>query len=386
MNSSPSSHENDSIKMETDEKHPSSANEASAVKNRLRTGGKQDSDFLCVVCTDKASGYHYGVPACEGCKAFFKRSLQSKEINYKCPASSNCTIDKMSRKCCQACRFKKCQDVGMSKEFLGNKIKKPKIDRNKNVKSAKQKKVDKMNVSESFVESTISTHEVELENMIQNLAQIHNGFYLKNEDIADDLPIKERFCKVVGLQLVRIIDWAKMLPGYCDLVLSDQAILLQAAWVDLLVLNWVFHSVHSDEGLRLSRQCGITEKEANELGFDNIHTHILALVIRAKKYHIDEEEVSCLKAISLTNAESSSLAASDKVNDLITKFSSALQYYTVTRHRENPQKFANLVLILPQLKYLVNQLIEFLYTIKINSTGSSLTDLVIEMLEAKQRL
>lgn len=86
-----------------------------ALQSRL-TANKQDATFLCVVCTDKASGYHYGVPACEGCKAFFKRSLQSKELNYKCPASSNCTIDRMSRKCCQACRLKKCHDMGMSKE------------------------------------------------------------------------------------------------------------------------------------------------------------------------------------------------------------------------------------------------------------------------------
>ena len=80
------------------------------------TDTKNNRTFLCVVCSDLASGYHYGVPSCEGCKAFFKRSLQSKELNYKCPASSNCTIDKMSRKCCQACRLRKCQDVGMSKE------------------------------------------------------------------------------------------------------------------------------------------------------------------------------------------------------------------------------------------------------------------------------
>jgi len=86
-----------------------------ALQNRFQVN-KQDSNFLCVVCTDRASGYHYGVPACEGCKAFFKRSLQSKELNYKCPAASNCTIDKMSRKCCQACRLKKCQEMGMSRE------------------------------------------------------------------------------------------------------------------------------------------------------------------------------------------------------------------------------------------------------------------------------
>lgn len=38
-------------------------------------GGKADMHF-CAVCHDYASGYHYGVWSCEGCKAFFKRSIQ----------------------------------------------------------------------------------------------------------------------------------------------------------------------------------------------------------------------------------------------------------------------------------------------------------------------
>ena len=78
--------------------------------------GPTKAPFLCLVCGDSASGYHYGVPACEGCKAFFKRSLQATDLNYRCPGNNNCKIDKMSRKCCQACRLKKCNEVGMSKE------------------------------------------------------------------------------------------------------------------------------------------------------------------------------------------------------------------------------------------------------------------------------
>lgn len=40
---------------------------------------KKDAHF-CAVCSDYASGYHYGVWSCEGCKAFFKRSIQGTRI------------------------------------------------------------------------------------------------------------------------------------------------------------------------------------------------------------------------------------------------------------------------------------------------------------------
>ena len=74
------------------------------------------SDEICVICSDKATGHHYGVTSCEGCKGFFKRSVQNKKV-YSCRnLTQDCPVDKRHRNRCQFCRFQKCVKAGMLKE------------------------------------------------------------------------------------------------------------------------------------------------------------------------------------------------------------------------------------------------------------------------------
>ncbi|XP_012158149.1 ecdysone-induced protein 78C isoform X3 [Ceratitis capitata] len=71
----------------------------------------------CKVCGDKASGYHYGVTSCEGCKGFFRRSIQ-KQIEYRCLRDGKCLVIRLNRNRCQYCRFKKCLSAGMSRDSV----------------------------------------------------------------------------------------------------------------------------------------------------------------------------------------------------------------------------------------------------------------------------
>ncbi|XP_070345682.1 estrogen receptor isoform X6 [Equus asinus] len=101
---------------------PNADNRRQGGRERLASSGDKGSMAMesaketryCAVCNDYASGYHYGVWSCEGCKAFFKRSIQGHN-DYMCPATNQCTIDKNRRKSCQACRLRKCYEVGMMK-------------------------------------------------------------------------------------------------------------------------------------------------------------------------------------------------------------------------------------------------------------------------------
>lgn len=67
----------------------------------------------CRVCADKATGVHYGVATCEGCKGFFKRSIP-KADKYKCFYHDQCTLNPQERNRCKSCRFRRCLEVGMS--------------------------------------------------------------------------------------------------------------------------------------------------------------------------------------------------------------------------------------------------------------------------------
>ncbi|XP_060809765.1 nuclear receptor subfamily 2 group E member 1-like [Amyelois transitella] len=79
------------------------------------SGSKPES--LCRVCGDKASGKHYGVPSCDGCRGFFKRSIR-RNLDYVCKENGRCVVDVTRRNQCQACRFSKCLRVNMKKDAV----------------------------------------------------------------------------------------------------------------------------------------------------------------------------------------------------------------------------------------------------------------------------
>ncbi|XP_063695520.1 nuclear receptor subfamily 2 group E member 1-like [Culicoides brevitarsis] len=72
---------------------------------------------LCKVCGDRASGKHYGVPSCDGCRGFFKRSIR-RNLDYSCKEGGKCIVDVSRRNQCQACRFAKCLQVNMRREAV----------------------------------------------------------------------------------------------------------------------------------------------------------------------------------------------------------------------------------------------------------------------------
>ncbi|XP_065164532.1 nuclear receptor subfamily 2 group E member 1-like [Atheta coriaria] len=75
------------------------------------------TELMCKVCGDKASGKHYGVSSCDGCRGFFKRSIR-RNLEYVCKENGRCIVDVTRRNQCQACRFRKCLQVNMKRDAV----------------------------------------------------------------------------------------------------------------------------------------------------------------------------------------------------------------------------------------------------------------------------
>ncbi|XP_058162236.1 oxysterols receptor LXR-alpha isoform X4 [Dasypus novemcinctus] len=96
---------------------PPGSTELHPPKRKKGPAPKMLGNELCSVCGDKASGFHYNVLSCEGCKGFFRRSV-IKGAHYVCHSGGHCPMDTYMRRKCQECRLRKCRQAGMREECV----------------------------------------------------------------------------------------------------------------------------------------------------------------------------------------------------------------------------------------------------------------------------
>uniref|UniRef100_A0A915CJP6 Nuclear hormone receptor family member nhr-47 n=2 Tax=Parascaris univalens TaxID=6257 RepID=A0A915CJP6_PARUN len=116
--------------------------------NRPFMAEKLPPGTLCVVCEDLATGNHYSVPSCNGCKTFFRRAVVNNRT-FACMGTGNCPVNKGVRCACRHCRFKKCLQVGMDRNSIQN-------DRDRIGYTKRTRKADK-NVAEKRSKTATST-------------------------------------------------------------------------------------------------------------------------------------------------------------------------------------------------------------------------------------
>ncbi|KAJ8364650.1 hypothetical protein SKAU_G00134810 [Synaphobranchus kaupii] len=333
----------------------------------------------CFVCQDKSSGYHYGVSACEGCKGFFRRSIQ-KNMLYTCHREKNCIINKVTRNRCQYCRLQKCLEVGMSKESVRN-------DRNKKKKDEK-----KQECTESYVLSPAT------EQMIERVRKAHQetfpslcqlGKYTTNNSseqrVALDVDLWDKFSELSTKCIIKTVEFAKQLPGFTTLTIADQITLLKAACLDILILRICTRYTPEQDTMTFSDGLTLNRTQMHNAGFGPLTDLVFAFANQLLPLEMDDAETGLLSAICLLCGDRQDLEQSEKVDVLQEPLLEALKIYVRNRRPHKPHMFPKMLMKITDLRSISAKGAERVITLKMEIPGS-MPPLIQEMLENSEGL
>ncbi|XP_063071909.1 retinoic acid receptor gamma-like [Engraulis encrasicolus] len=329
----------------------------------------------CFVCQDKSSGYHYGVSSCEGCKGFFRRSIQ-KNMVYTCHRDKNCQINKVTRNRCQYCRLQKCFEVGMSKEAVRN-------DRNKKKKDIKEEVV----LPESYELSG------ELEELVNKVSKAHQetfpslcqlGKYTTNSSadhrVQLDLGLWDKFSELSTKCIIKIVEFAKRLPGFTTLTIADQITLLKSACLDILMLRICTRYTPEQDTMTFSDGLTLNRTQMHNAGFGPLTDLVFAFAGQLLPLEMDDTETGLLSAICLICGDRQDLEEPEKVDRLQEPLLEALKLYARRRRPNKPHMFPRMLMKVTDLRGISTKGAERAVTLKTEIPGP-MPPLIREMLE-----
>lgn len=343
---------------------------------------------LCQVCSDNASGFHYGVWSCEGCKAFFKRSIQGP-VDYVCPATNTCTIDKHRRKSCQACRLRKCYEVGMNKGSQRKERKSTGVgaQSNKSPKRPRSESGDSVNnVVDSSATPAKNSRKSRTTLIIEALskADLPNLESYHNHSLPPTRThLLTSFIKLAEKELVFLINWAKNVPGYTELSLGDQVHLIECCWMELLLLNCAFRSMeYGGRRLVIAHDLILERPYWTVLGMSDVLEHVAAISEQLVQYNLHNEELLLLQAMVLANAEVRKLASYSKLLEIRQNILDSSVDIAQKYHPDNLRHVPSLVLLLTHVRRAAERAMLYFQSVKKEGTVQ-FCDLLTEMLDAQ---
>ncbi|XP_059212176.1 estrogen receptor isoform X2 [Centropristis striata] len=367
---------------------------------------------FCAVCSDYASGYHYGVWSCEGCKAFFKRSIQGHN-DYMCPATNQCTIDRNRRKSCQACRLRKCYEVGMMKGGVrkdrGRVLRRDKrrtgtTDRDKAFKDLEHRTAppqDGRRRSSSSSSACGGGGKSTLTGMPPDqvlllLQGAEPPILCSRQKLSrpyTEVTMMTLLTSMADKELVHMIAWAKKLPGFLQLGLHDQVQLLESSWLEVLMIGLIWRSIHCPGKLIFAQDLILDRSEGDCVeGMAEIFDMLLATASRFRLLKLKPEEFVCLKAIILLNSGAFSFCTGTMeplhdtagVQNMLDTITDALIHHISQSGcsvQQQSRRQAQLLLLLSHIRHMSNKGMEHLYSMKCKNKVP-LYDLLLEMLDA----
>ncbi|NXS13509.1 N2F1B protein, partial [Neodrepanis coruscans] len=177
----------------------------------------------------------------------------------------------------------------------------------------------------------------------------------------------DNICELAARLLFSTVEWARNIPFFPELPVSDQVALLRLSWSELFVLN----AAQSALPLHMAPLLAAAGFHASPMSADRVVSFMDQIRIfqdqveKLNRLQVDSAEYSCLKAIALFTPDACGLSDPAHVESLQEKAQVALTEYVRSQYPSQPQRFGRLLLRLPALRAVPAALISQLFFMRL---------------------
>ncbi|XP_067863468.1 peroxisome proliferator-activated receptor delta-like isoform X2 [Heptranchias perlo] len=362
----------------------------------------------CRICGDKASGFHYGVHACEGCKGFFRRTIRMKLEYEKC--DRNCKIQKKNRNKCQYCRFQKCLALGMShnairfgrmpeaekKKLVAGllageaTVQNPQIaDLKSLAKHVYDAYLKNFNMTKKKARDILSgkatkdppfvIHDMEtLWQAEKNLVWKQSVNGIPNKEIA--VHVFHR-CQCTTVETVReLTEFAKCIPEFLKLYLNDQVTLLKYGVHEAIFA--MLASIMNKDGLLVANGNGFVTREflrSLRKPFSEIMEPKFEFAVKFNALELDDSDLALFVAAIILCGDRPGLMSVKQIEEMQDSILQALSLHLQTNHPDSQYLFPKLLQKMADLRQLVTEHAQLVQKIKKTEADTSLHPLLQEI-------
>ncbi|XP_011640769.1 nuclear hormone receptor E75 isoform X3 [Pogonomyrmex barbatus] len=333
---------------------------------------------LCRVCGDKASGFHYGVHSCEGCKGFFRRSIQQK-IQYRpCTKNQQCSILRINRNRCQYCRLKKCIAVGMSRDAVrfGRVPKREKARilaaMQQSSHSRSQEKAvtaeleDEQRLLTTVVRAHLDTCDFTRDKVAPILARARETpnytacpptlacpLNPNPQPLTGQQELLQDFSKRFSPAIRGVVEFAKRIPGFNLLAQDDQVTLLKAGVFEVLLVRLAcMFDAQTNSMICLNGQVLKRESIHNSSNARFLMDSMFDFAERVNSLRLSDAELGLFCSVVVIAADRPGLRNTELVERMHNKLRNALQTILAQNHPQHPDILRELLKKIPDLKTL----------------------------------
>ncbi|XP_014864937.1 PREDICTED: peroxisome proliferator-activated receptor delta [Poecilia mexicana] len=384
-----------------------------SLSEQLRLGREDNAasgiSVECKVCGDKASGFHYGVHACEGCKGFFRRTVRMKLEYERCERS--CKIQKKNRNKCQYCRFQKCLSLGMSHDAI-RYGRMPEAERKKLVAGllAEELNLSKpggsdlktlaKQVNTAYLKN-LSMTKKRARNILTGKTSSTAPFVIYDVDtlwkaesglvwsqLVPGAPLTKEIgvhvfyrCQCTTVETVReLTEFAKCIPGFVDLFLNDQVTLLKYGVHEAIFA--MLPSLMNKDGLLVANGKGFVTREflrSLRKPFSEIMEPKFEFAVKFNALELDDSDLALFVAAIILCGDRPGLMNVKQVEQSQDSILQALDLHLQANHSDSLYLFPKLLQKMADLRQLVTENAQLVQKIKKTESETSLHPLLQEI-------